>query len=153
MHVCLEQLAEALAKPGVFQHIGEYVALVDEAMPWHSRIKVMCKQFLQFSAACKKSYPPKYFAEDATLGTVGIHIDIVASYLHWLRFKGEAPTTLKTRRVTTVLNYLQETKTGLREQLGLDFIKPLWMSQDPWFGWGGGVGWGRVWVPATMVLN
>ena len=115
----------------MFEHIIEYAELVDQAAPWHCRMNVMCKQFVQFSIACKAKYPPNYFAHDENIGTVGIHNSIIASFLHWLRFKGNASNSSKPRKVSTILNMLQETKSGLREQLARDFQKPDWMTKGP----------------------
>ena len=120
-----------LAKPALFEHIHDYAKLVDEVAPWHCRIKIRAQEYLQFSKACVKHYPAHYFKEDPKLGSIGIHIDIVANWLHQLRFKGEAASSQKVRATSTVLNMLQETKVGLREHLGADFQYPPWMTAGP----------------------
>jgi hypothetical protein len=127
----LSVFLKVVIKASVFKHVAEYAALVDQVAPWHSRMNVMCKQFIQFSIACRPRFPPDYFARDDNLGTVGVHIHIAANFLHWLRFKGHASDATITRKVSTILNMFQETKSGLREQLAHSFPKPAWMTQGP----------------------
>ena len=111
----------------LYSHLQQYVESVDAALPWNDKSNLMCDSFHQFSMACKKYFPAAMFFADPNVGTVGTHIKIVAAYLVWLRFKGR-DTSSPARKVSTVLNLLQQTKSGLRNQLHPDSPQPDWLS-------------------------
>jgi len=114
----------------LYSHLQQYVDAVDSTVPWHDKSNIMAHNFHQFSIACKQHYPAAMFIADENLGTVGTHINIVAAYLIWLRFKGR-DTSSPARKTSTIISLFQQTKAGLRNQLHSHSPKPDWLSLKP----------------------
>ena len=104
--------------------------MVECALPWHDKVHFMAKQYGSFCVAARNQYPASHFVKHVSLGLVGTHESVAASFLVHLRFKGGDPLTSTTRKVSTLKNLLWLTKAGLRQAFAQDlhnlpgFCKP-----------------------------
>ena len=112
----------------LYESVPEYLAQIEELMPWHDRINVMCKSFHQFCVANRKHFPVTSFATCPNIGTYGVDIKVVAAFLSWLRFKTHGTSSKQIRKVSTIHNLWQQTRSGLRAALAPTTHKPDWLS-------------------------
>lgn len=77
----------------------------------------MCKEYCQFSTQARKQFPPHYFKDFGQLGALGVHDDVIASYLCFLRFKNGPIESTDVRKISTVRNLWWQTKAGIRQAL------------------------------------
>lgn len=112
----------------LYESVPEYLAHIEELMPWHDRINVMCKSFHQFCVANRKHFPATSFATCPNIGTYGVDIKIVAAFLSWLRFKTHGTASKQIRKVSTIHHLWQQTRSGLRAALATTTHKPDWLS-------------------------
>ena len=115
----------------LFLAVDQYARCIESILPWCDKIHSMATTFQQFSVACTKHYPSSMFAIDAELGTIGIDVKIVAAFFHHLRFKGGDIDSASARKVSTIHNMWQQTKSGLVNDLSPSFNKPDWLLCSP----------------------
>jgi hypothetical protein len=113
---------------GLYDSVPEYMAQIEELVPWHDRINIMCKSFHQFSVANKKHFPVTSFATCPNIGTYGVDVKVVAAFLSWLRFRAGGTASTQIRKLSTIYNLWQQTRSGLRATLAPTAPKPDWLS-------------------------
>ena len=115
----------------LFKAIQQYAIHIEDILPWCDKINTMATTFQQFSLACTKYYPSGMFVRDKHLGTIGIDVKIVAAFLHQLRYKGADMGSAPGRKLSTIHNMWQQTKSGLVHGLSPTTTKPAWLLCSP----------------------
>lgn len=120
----------------LYESVPAYISHIEELVPWHESINLMRKKFVQFCIANKKLYKPEMFATDANIGTFAIDVTVVAAYLSWLRFTNVGKKEGFVKKVPTLHNLWQQTRSGLRTALAPGTHRPDWLScfrlQNTW---------------------
>ena len=120
----MEPESDASIVPLMFEHVSKYTEMVDQLMPWSSKLNVMTKQYTEFSIACARTMPPHMFSSDANIGTYGSHEKVAAAFLFHLRLKGQATGSENVRKVKTVKQLWSQTCAGLKHNFANATEKP-----------------------------
>jgi len=110
--------------PTIFQHVSQYTEMVEQLMPWSTKMNYMAKKFVAFSIVCKRTMQPHMFGLDANVGSFGSHEKVAVAFLYYLRLKGQAVGSEKVLKAKTVKQLWSQTCAGLKHNLANDTEKP-----------------------------